>query len=266
MKKLKNTSRIADQSNASIVKPQKHDANLQKNSAVYFQVGLILCLLVTYGLFEMKFEEQNYKLAKVTYDNTKNVEVIPDNFTIEIEEVKEKKEVKKNPVVLTKDPIIKKDDYIEKLPAELLTTNPTVSVDPAKIDDINVIKEPKDEPEFYPTFGVEKVPVYPGCESEKSNKGRLKCMSDKLAKLVQKKFDKDLASELGLSGIQRIDVAFKIDKLGNVTEIQARAPRHELEREAKRVANQIPQMAPGKQREKPVVVQYNLPIVFKVQQ
>ncbi|MCB0444317.1 MAG: hypothetical protein KDC68_01405, partial [Gelidibacter sp.] len=74
MKKLKNTSRIPDQSNASIVKPQKHDANLQKNSAVYFQVGLILCLLVTYGLFEMKFEEQNYKLAKVTYDNTKNVE------------------------------------------------------------------------------------------------------------------------------------------------------------------------------------------------
>ena len=60
-------------------------------------------------------------------------------------------------------------------------------------------------------------------------------------------------------------MAFKIDKLGNVTEIQARAPRHELEREAKRVANQIPQMTPGKQRDKPVTVQYNLPIVFKVQ-
>ena len=53
--------------------------------------------------------------------------------------------------------------------------------------------------------------------------------------------------------------------LGTVTEIQTRAPRSELEREAKRVVEQIPKMVPGKQRERPVIVQYILPIIFSVQ-
>jgi len=38
-----------------VQKSQKHDANLQKNSTLYFQVGLIVCLLAAYGLLEMKF-------------------------------------------------------------------------------------------------------------------------------------------------------------------------------------------------------------------
>ena len=57
MKNFKNTSSIADQSSTNLAKPQKHDANLQKNSTLYFQVGLIVCLLVTYGLLEMQFEK-----------------------------------------------------------------------------------------------------------------------------------------------------------------------------------------------------------------
>ena len=65
MKNLKNTTNVAGQSNKNIVKSQKHDVNLQKNSTLYFQVGLILCLLATYGLFEMKFETQLAKLAQV---------------------------------------------------------------------------------------------------------------------------------------------------------------------------------------------------------
>jgi len=39
-----------------VKKSQKHDANLQKNSTLYFQVGLIICLLATNALFEMYFE------------------------------------------------------------------------------------------------------------------------------------------------------------------------------------------------------------------
>ena len=89
-------------------------------------------------------------------------------------------------------------------------------------------------------------------------------MSEKLAMLVQKRFDKDLASELGLSGRLKIDVQFKIDAFGNVTDIKTRAPRHELEKEAKRVTEKIPQMIPGKQRDKAVSVMYYLPIVFEI--
>ena len=59
MKDFKKMHVIAGQSNGKVQKSQKHDANLQKNSSLYFQIGLILCLLGTYGMFEMKFETRN---------------------------------------------------------------------------------------------------------------------------------------------------------------------------------------------------------------
>ena len=267
MKSFKNSRDAAGQSNIRQTKSNKHDANLRKNSALYFQVGLILCLLFTYGLLEMKFEEQNFKLGQVNYID-RDVEIMPINFALEEKLLENTNVINKTPVVLTKEPIIKDDDFKDALPTELLTESPVIVVDPARIDDIVVFKKEDDgdlDLQVFSTIGVEMAPVYPGCESQKNNEGRLKCMSEKLSELIRKKFDKDLASELGLSGIQKINVVFKINKFGNVTEIQTRAPRAELEKEAKRVVEQIPKMLPGKQRERPVTVQYALPITFNVQ-
>ena len=56
MKKFNLKWKVAGQSNPP-QKPRKHDANLQKNSTLNFQIGLILCLLGTYGVFEMKFKK-----------------------------------------------------------------------------------------------------------------------------------------------------------------------------------------------------------------
>ena len=77
----------------------------------------------------------------------------------------------------------------------------------------------------------------------------------------------ELANELGLTpGKQRINVMFKIDKTGNITDIQARAPHKRLEAEAIRVVSLLPQMTPGKQRGRAVPVKYSLPITFLVQE
>ena len=112
---------------------------------------------------------------------------------------------------------------------------------------------------------IENVPEYPGCEKG-SNAQKRKCMSDKIAKFVQKKFNTDLVGDLGLSGKQRISVVFKIDKNGNVTVVRSRAPHPRLEKEAARVINLLPKMKPGRQRGRAVVVPYSLPITFLVQE
>lgn len=112
---------------------------------------------------------------------------------------------------------------------------------------------------------IENVPEYPGCEKG-SNAQKRKCMSDKIAKFVQKKFNTDLVGDLGLSGKQRISVVFKIDKNGNVTGVCSRAPHPRLEKEAARVINLLPKMKPGRQRGRAVVVPYSLPITFLVQE
>ena len=112
---------------------------------------------------------------------------------------------------------------------------------------------------------IENVPVFPGCEIGNNEKKR-KCMSDKITLFIQRKFNTDLAGDLGLSGRQRISVIFKIDKRGNITGIRARAPHPKLEEEAIRVISSLPKMKPGLQKGRPVIVQYSLPIIFQVQE
>ena len=90
-------------------------------------------------------------------------------------------------------------------------------------------------------------------------------MSEKISKFVQRKFNTDLAGDLGLTGRQRISVIFKINKTGDVTGVRARAPHPRLEKEAQRVINLLPKMQPGKQRGVAVTVPYSLPIIFQVQ-
>ena len=114
-----------------------------------------------------------------------------------------------------------------------------------------------------PISVIENVPVYPGCERGNNAKKR-KCMSDKIAHFVVKNFKTKIAERLGLTGRQRISVIFKIDTLGNVTGVRARAPHPRLEKEAQRVINLLPKMKPGLQNGKPVIVPYSLPIIFQV--
>ena len=90
-------------------------------------------------------------------------------------------------------------------------------------------------------------------------------MSEQVQKFVQRKFDTDLANDLGLEGRQRISVQFKIDKRGNVVDVRARAPHPRLEQEAVDVVKALPKMTPGMQRGQPVGVLYALPILFQVE-
>ncbi|AGC76199.1 protein TonB [Nonlabens dokdonensis] len=112
---------------------------------------------------------------------------------------------------------------------------------------------------------IENVPIYPGCEDMKNNADRKKCMSEKITKFVNRKFNTGLAQDLGLEGRQKISVQFKIDSKGNVVGIKSKAKHPRLQEEAARVINELPSMTPGMQRGKPVGVIYALPIIFQVQ-
>ena len=114
-------------------------------------------------------------------------------------------------------------------------------------------------------FGViDEVPIYPGCESLTTNNERKQCMSDKIAKFVNKNFNTSVADSLGLIGRQRINVIFKIGNDGNIADIFSKASNPVLEEEAIRVIKLLPKMKPGKQKGRAVTVPYSLPIIFVV--
>lgn len=109
---------------------------------------------------------------------------------------------------------------------------------------------------------IDQVPAYPGCSGD--NETMRKCMSTEIAESINSNFNTSIANDLNISGRQRIAVQFKIDKTGNVTDVRARAKHPELEAEAMRVVNLLPQMKPGEQKGEKVGVLYSLPIVFDV--
>ena len=114
---------------------------------------------------------------------------------------------------------------------------------------------------------IDESPIYPGCEKIPNKAEQRKCLSEELQKQVSENFNAALANNLGLSsGKKRIFVMFKIDTIGNITNIKARAPHKDLETEAIRVIKTLPQMiSPGKQGGNVVGVKYSLPITFLVE-
>ena len=235
-------------------KKKNSKADIGKNSSLYFSVGLALMVFLSYGAINYKV----YESSDLDTDLLTGLETIDED---DVPPPPPPPPPEKTPPPPPPPPdvieIIEDEEEIEETIIES-----TESDEELVIEDIEV-EEVEEEVEV-PFAVIENVPVFPGCDRGNNAKKR-KCMSEKIAKFVQRKFNTDLAGDLGLTGRQRISVIFKIDKSGNVTGVRARAPHPRLEKEAQRVINLLPKMQPGKQRGKAVIVPYSLPIIFQVQ-
>lgn len=237
----------------------KQDVNLQKNSVVYFQIGLILCLLGTYALFEMQTRRTIIIPEQLSADEDV-IEVAMSDFRPE--PIKKPVEPQKKLVETTRlIDTIKVVENTLKIPEGVISEDPPESEDVVPIDSIDTYEVPDE----ISIMMVSKVPVFPGCEKYSSRDDLTKCMSNKIAKVVKRNFRTSLAEGQGLTGLQKIDVQFKIDTDGNVVDIKARAPDANLEDEAIRVIDKLPKMTPGFQGNQPIRVVYYLPIKFKIQ-
>jgi len=115
-----------------------------------------------------------------------------------------------------------------------------------------------------PFASVDKVPKTQNCKDLTDQTQIKKCVSDEISKFVNRNFNTKIAEDIGLSGVNRIYVRFKIDTLGNIVGVQSRGPAIELEEEANRVISSLPKMIPGEFQGEKVNVLYSLPIVFQI--
>lgn len=239
------------------MEPKKNPkANVGRNSSLYFAIGLALMLFLT-----------NFAINFKTYDKS-DIDVGMVNMEEELEEEIPLTQQLQAPPPPPPPPaapevieIVEDEVEVEETVIESTESNQEQKI--VKVEAVKVAPSIEEDVEV-PFAVIENVPVFPGCEGGDNNAKR-DCMSKKIQEFVGKKFNTDLAGELGLSGRQRINVIFKIDKTGNVVGIRARAPHPGLEKEATRVIGLLPKMQPGKQRGKAVTVPYSLPIVFQVQ-
>ena len=115
-----------------------------------------------------------------------------------------------------------------------------------------------------PFAHVERIPAFPECNGDKAEMKT--CVSQRITEYFLADFDTKLANKLGLTGVQKIYVAFKIDKTGNVVDVRARAAHKQLADEAKRIVEDLPQFIPGQQDGENVGVLYSLPVVFRIEE
>ncbi|MGV6844688.1 MAG: energy transducer TonB [Lutibacter sp.] len=243
--------------------PLKKNPNalLTNYSSILTQIGLVLALFVVYQFLMIRSYPSDIKKINYSY--------VPEN---EMENTIEIKAPKPPPIENTAQPVIpdkiikvdNQKDIIETV-IESTETDENEAVEVKVDENIKNVQEEEEVIEDVPFVVIENVPVFPGCKG--TNTQLRNCFSEKVTAFVSKKFNAELASDLGLEpgSIQRIFVVFKIDKKGNIVDIKARAPHKKLQAEAIRVVKLLPKMTPGKQRGKPVGVKYGLPIIFKVE-
>lgn len=231
-------------------------SNLENFSKIFMQIGLVLALFVTYVAIEQKTYDKTYgELATVSM-SAQMEEDIP--ITERVEPVKP---TSPPPPTPEKIEVVKDDKEVKETVIETTETDETKAIKVQEIVEVQEIEEVIEDVSF---MIIEDVPVFPGCSG---GKDELKdCFSQMVQKHFSRKFDAELPNELGLSsGRKRVFIGFKIDKNGNIVNVQARGPHPKIEDEVIKVMKQLPKMKPGRQRGKPVGVKYSIPFTLVVE-
>jgi protein TonB len=235
---------------------------LEKFSTIFTQLGLVLVLFVVYLALNYKTEQTAFSLKK--HQNSEIVYLEPQqNVIFKKEELVKEKPALKKAQKLILDEISKVDDktietFIETPKEKMISLNPDDIIEVKILENDLII-------ETVPFVDIEFAPIFKGCEglSKEENK---KCFNSKMMQFIQRNFDLERASELGLnSGKYKILSQFIIDNTGNVVDILIKAPHPKLTKEIQKLIDNLPKFTPGKQRGKPVKVKYTLPISFQVE-
>jgi protein TonB len=236
------------------------NAVLENYSKILIQLGLVLSLFLVYEFLTMKSYPRQVKEMSGTTINIEDIDKLIEVKTVEVEPQPETKVAIPEKILKVEDDVDIKESVIEST-----ETNEFDAVIVNLEKQIVAVVEEEEVVEDVAFVVIEDVPIFPGCKG--NNKELRDCFSEQISKFVSTRFNSELASDLGLvpGSIQKIYVVFKIDKNGNITDINARAPHKKLQEEAIRVIDLLPKMIPGRQRGKAVGVKYGLPIVFKVE-
>lgn len=244
--------------------PQKKNPKkqLENYSKIFLQISLVLVLFVIHLVIENVITEK----INVKPPSQDPYELVVETEPYEFKKYQEppKKVVQPQPkkVILAK---IKKGDppkvalvNLKPAPTPVITNNPIAGNDQGK----ETQDPPKLEKTIYDARMV--VPLFKGCKDISLEENR-KCFEKKMKKFVRKKFDAEIASDLGLMPKSyRMYVEFVIDEQGDVTDVKVRAPHPKLKKEAQQMIQKLPEFRPGRIGNKNVKVRYLLPINFQV--
>jgi len=216
-------------------------ANLENKRTLFLEIGFVLALALVYFSFEYKsYDKVEYSNMERAVDDTPE-EIIP------ITEQKVKPPPPKPPPQVTIINVVEDDVEVEND----IEIDIEFDEDEA-MEEFQFVQEEEEIEETHIFLVVENMPEFPGGESS-------------MYKFIGNNIEYPrMAKESGISG--RVFVTFVVERNGSVTDVQVlRGIGGGCDEEAIRVIKMMPKWNPGKQRGKPVRVQYRMPIKFTLQ-
>lgn len=227
------------------MEPKKNpniDVNNASSTRLFFQIGLSLALLVTFGLFSFKVIEKEKQAVKVQYE-------VDD---IEMVEATKQEPPKEKPPVEQQVEVVDDEEEIK----DTTTFKETEFKEDFKV---------KEKPKLEVKKTVKKRKIFTIVEQQAEFPGGYEAMQAFIQKMIEYP---DEAYENDVSGIVQIEMT--VDETGKIIGVKPAAPLNRqigfgLEEEAVRVVKKMPNWKPAKQASENVAVKFTIPIFFELQ-
>lgn len=223
-------------------------ASLENKKLIYREIGLILALALILFAFEWKSREKRESSMR----NDSSVVIEEEMIPITRETPPPPPEMPKEPTVADILNIVDDDIKIEH---ELIINtednkNLGVEIKDFIVGNTAVVEEIVEEEIRFEI--VEQKPKFQGGDE------------NTFGNWVGKNIDyPEIAKENGVQG--RVTLSFVVGTDGRITDVSVlRGVDPALDKEAVRVVQSSPRWTPGRQRDKPVKVRYNFPVIFQL--
>jgi len=215
-------------------------ADLEKKRSLFMMAGYVVALSVVLVAFEWKtFERTAGDLGQLVVDNLEE-EIIP----ITEQEIKPPPPPPPPPPPAPEVKVVDDDVEIED-EVEIQDVEADQKTEVKEI--AKPVEEEPQEPDFFTI--VEDMPAYPGGDA-----ALLKTIASTVVY-------PPIAKENGITGV--VYVSYVVDRDGSIKDVKVvRGADPFLDKEAVRVVKLLKGYKPGKQRGKPVPVQFTIPIRF----
>lgn len=230
------------------MKPKKSESvNMEKKKPIFQLIGLLIVL--SFILLAFEWSSSTIRINKLgeLSENQEVEEIVPlTRVELPKQDVIPPRPILTNLInIIPDDPEIVDDLFLG-------------SSESNQNDRIVVMPSPDEvrDPEIF--IFVEEMPMFPGCKTKAETDAAIKRF---IASNIQYPEDARTNNVQG-----KVFISFVISKEGKVTMVRIiRGVSEELDQEALRVVQLLPDFSPGRQGTEFVRVGYNIPINFKVQ-
>ena len=238
------------------------------NSFTYFQIGLIVTMVVTLFVLEYKFDHKEAvtrgcpEVSLIEESVFRYNPIVPESKPIARIE---KPVVKVNKTI----PVFKKVDNNKVLNPETNNVpeeNNTTNLVNADLKEPSVDSSSNKKGEEKPTiYSVEQLPMFDACKGLPRSEQK-DCFDSQLAKAISRNLvypESDY--EIGKQGTALVE--FVIDEKGNITNVASadnKRATYEMRMAAEKAVKKIPKIIPAKQGKNPVRIKYIIPVSFRL--